>query len=219
MFADLGARVVKVEPPGGSPMRARPAAFLHLNTNKRSTVVDPEAPDATERVHALLAVADVVVQTLGQRRPADFGLSVDEVRGGFPGVVVASISGFGADGPYADYKWTDLVNQTVCWFVVPDGAVDRRRRSSSPGIAGLCAVGNIAALGALAGVLRARASGEGAHVDCAAYEALGTIPSRVCRYLGLGVRRPPPAARRSRRVPEGCSSRPASSRAATATWR
>ena len=112
-----------------------------------------------------------------------FGLSRDEVREQFPSLVVATISGFGTTGPYADYTWSDLVAQTAAWVTFPQGrSVDIPVRS--PRVAALCSVGHTAALGALSGVLRARASGTGAHVDCSAFEALGSIPARVCRYLG-----------------------------------
>ncbi|HEX5265798.1 MAG TPA: CoA transferase, partial [Acidimicrobiales bacterium] len=94
-----------------------------------------------------------------------------------------TISGFGARGPYAGYKWSDLVAQLAAWATLPQG------RSEDipvklPALVGLCTVGQTAAMGALAGVLRARASGAGAHVDCAAYEALGAVPSHVGRFLG-----------------------------------
>ncbi len=178
VFADLGADVVKVEPPEGDPLRANPAAFVHLNTNKRSVVVDG-SPAGAELLAKLLDGADVVIETKDSGDFAAFGTSVDEVRASCPGLVVTTISGFGATGPYASYRWTDLVNQAVSGALLPS-----RTPVKLPGMVGLCTVGHVAATGALAGVLRSRASGVGAHVDCAAYEALGSVPSRVSRFLG-----------------------------------
>ena len=107
----------------------------------------------------------------------------DELRAQFPTLVVATISGFGTTGPYRYYRWSDLVAQVASWTTFPQGR-SLEVPVKSPRFVALCSIGHTAALGALAGALRARASGAGAHVDCAAYEALGTIPARVCRYLG-----------------------------------
>jgi crotonobetainyl-CoA:carnitine CoA-transferase CaiB-like acyl-CoA transferase len=186
-FADLGADVVKVEAPAGDPLRHRPGAFLHLNTNKRSVVVDPDEPEDGARLARLLDRADLVVQSLGSGDLADHGIDIGELRERYPSLVVTTISGFGAEGPYASYRWSDLVAQVAAWSTLPQG------RSEAvpvklPGMVGLCMVGHAAGVGALAGVLRARASGAGAHVDCAAYEVLGSVPSRVGRFLGWQYR-------------------------------
>ena len=182
VFADLGADVVKVEPPDGDPQRRHPERFVHLNTNKRAV-----AAPADKRGHAqvmdLVASADVVIESQGDGDLEGFGISRDELRTQFPALVVTTISGFGTTGPYRSYRWSDLVAQVGSWTTFPQGrSLDVPVRS--PRIVALCSIGHTAALGALAGVLRARASGAGAHVDCAAYEALGSIPARVCRYLG-----------------------------------
>ena len=115
VFADLGALVVKVEAPEGDPLRRRHGAFLHFNTNKRSTVVDAASPDAGARLRLLLASADVVVQSIGEGDLETYGLSTASVRDEFPRIVVASVSGFGAEGPYAGYRWSDLVAETVAF--------------------------------------------------------------------------------------------------------
>jgi crotonobetainyl-CoA:carnitine CoA-transferase CaiB-like acyl-CoA transferase len=182
VFADLGADVVKVEPPSGDPQRQHPERFVLLNTNKRAVVLGDDERGRAQ-VMELLAAADVVIESQGDGDLAGFGLSRDEVREQFPSLVVATISGFGTTGPYRDYRWSDLVAQVASWTTFPQGrSLDVPVKA--PRMVALCSIGHTAALGALAGVLRARASGAGAHVDCAAYEALGAIPARVCRYLG-----------------------------------
>src|SRR3954467_8283385 len=182
VFADLGADVVKVEAPTGDPERLHPERFAHFNTNKRAELIATDEAGRA-RMLELLASVDVVVESQGEGDLAAFGLSRTEVREQFPTLVVTTISGFGTTGPYAEYTWSDLVAQTGAWVTFPQGrSVEIPVRS--PRVAALCSVGHTAALGALSGVLRARESGSGAHVDCAAIEALGTIPARVCRYLG-----------------------------------
>src|SRR5215468_4681551 len=122
-FADLGADVIKVEPPSGDPQRSRPGAFLHLNTNKRSVVVADD-PAGRDRLVRLLGRADLVVQSVGHGDLAAHGFDVAEVRRRCPGLVVTTISGFGADGPYAGYRWSDLVVQLAGWSTLPLGHAD-----------------------------------------------------------------------------------------------
>src|SRR5215207_1298675 len=182
VFADLGADVVKVETPDGDPERQHPERYQHLNTNKRAVRI---ADDHTGRAQLLdlVAAADVVIESKGAGDLARFGLARDDVRAQFPVLVVATISGFGTTGPYADYTWSDLAAQLAAWVTFPQGR-SLEVPVRTPRVAALCSVGHTAALGALAGTLRARASGAGAHLDVAAFEALGSIPARVCRYLG-----------------------------------
>ncbi len=195
VFADLGAEVIKVEPPVGDPLRSRAGAFAHLNTNKSSVVVDPAAHDKVS-LERLLGRADLVIESAGSGGVESFDLDYSELGEKYPALVLVSISGFGVHGPYASYRWSDLVAQTVALATLPQGGVDTAP-VKLPGIVGLCAVGHTAALGALAALLLARCTGTGAHVDCAAYEALGTTPARVARFLGweyLGRMPPPPPA-------------------------
>ena len=91
-----------------------------------------------------------------------------------------AITGFGLTGPYAGYAWSDLAAQAFSGAIV----MDRRGPLKLPMSLGETAVGHTAALGALAAVLRARATGEGCVVDCSAVEALASAPGRVSRHLG-----------------------------------
>jgi crotonobetainyl-CoA:carnitine CoA-transferase CaiB-like acyl-CoA transferase len=181
VLADLGADVIKLERPRGDTLRAHPGAFAATNVNKRGAVADPSDETGRERLSQLLARADVVVETTGGGCLDDWGTTPEEVRERHPAIVVASISGFGATGPYADYRWTDLVAQTFASLLVPTttGPVKLPANVQS------CAVGHTAAVGALGAVLRSRATGVGAFVDCAAYEALAGGPNGALRHLGF----------------------------------
>jgi len=192
LFADLGADVVKVEAPGGDELRHRESAahdadglcrggaFLHLNTNKRSMVVEASSTDGRRCMDTLLGSAQLVIEETGRGRLATWDLSWSAVHARWPALSVASISGFGATGPYAGYAWDDLVVQTMSDAVVrprDDGPV------RLPGHLGLHLVGNMAALGALAAVMSAGSTGTGCFVDCAALEALSTLPARATTLL------------------------------------
>jgi crotonobetainyl-CoA:carnitine CoA-transferase CaiB-like acyl-CoA transferase len=180
-FADLGAEVVKVEPPEGDRLRRRPGAFVHLNTNKRSVVLEP---GDTDGFAGLLRRAHIVIESIGWGDLGSRGVDVDIMRIEQPSLVVATISGFGTDGPYAGFRWTDLIGQAAGWATLPMAYAQEAKPVKLPGITALCITGQTAALGALAAALRATASGAGARIDCAMYEALGAVPSRASRWLG-----------------------------------
>ena len=186
VFADLGADVVKVEPPDGDPLRADAGMFAHLHTNKRSAVIEV-APAAVASLSELLDGVDLVIEAPGFRSLADWGIDRDDLLADRRALTVVAITGFGATGPYAGYAWSDLVAQAFSGAVV----LDRRGPLKLPMSLGETAVGHTAALGALAAVLRARATGVGALVDCSAVEALASAPFTDLALSRLGVPGPP----------------------------
>ena len=151
VFADLGADVVKVEPPDGDPLRADAGMFAHLHTNKRSAVIEV-APAAVASLAELLDGVDLVIEAPGYRSLADWGIDRDDLLGGRGALTVVAITGFGTTGPYAEYAWSDLVAQAFSGAIV----MDRRGPLKLPMSLGETGVGHTAALGALAAVLRAR---------------------------------------------------------------
>ncbi len=179
VFADLGAEVVKLEPPEGDPMRADWGAFANLNTNKSSLVLERSKVSSDELLH-VLDDADLIVEAPGRGALVDWGIDGRELLAARRQLCIASISGFGATGPYAGFAWSDLVVQAFTGALLADplGPV------KLPTAVGECAVGHTAAMGALAAVMRARATGTGAFVDCAATEALATNPTKMSLHLG-----------------------------------
>jgi crotonobetainyl-CoA:carnitine CoA-transferase CaiB-like acyl-CoA transferase len=192
LFADLGALVVKVEPPEGDVLRHRPSAardadglfrggaFVQLNTNKHGTVADATSAGCA-RVADLLEKAHLVIEETGRGRLQTWHMTWESVHDTWPRLSVVSISGFGATGPYASYAWADVVVQAMSAALVQPRSDDGPVRL--PGHLGLCLVGNMAALGALAAVLNAEASGDGCFVDCAALEVLASLPARASTLL------------------------------------
>ncbi|MHA7652552.1 CoA transferase [Mycobacterium sp. ML4] len=113
LLADLGADVLKVEPPGGSPARTTPPTlagasipFAVHNANKRSTVLDPRSEDDRRRLHELAAAADILVDS-GQA--ASYDTSGPDLAARHPHLVVLAISDFGAAGPRSCWRATDAV--------------------------------------------------------------------------------------------------------------
>ncbi|MGE0878470.1 MAG: CoA transferase [Acidimicrobiia bacterium] len=178
-YADLGADVVKIEPPGGDWLRAADAgAFAHVNTNKRSVVL-PYEPSSADELRRHVEGADLVIDLPGQGCLADFGLDHASIA---TNVVV--ITGFGATGPYANYAWSDLVAQTFASALLRDahGLV------KLPMAIHECTVGQTAAEASLAAILRRRATGEKAFVDISAVEVLASNPTHISLFLGWEYR-------------------------------
>jgi crotonobetainyl-CoA:carnitine CoA-transferase CaiB-like acyl-CoA transferase len=122
LLADLGAEVVKVEPPGqGDPARRRgpfpddvpdrekSGLFLYANTNKRGVTLDLERPAGRDLLERLLEGTDVLVENLGRQRIEALGLGFAKLAKVNPRLVMTSISAFGQDGPYRDRAASDLV--------------------------------------------------------------------------------------------------------------
>jgi len=203
LFADLGAVVVKVEPPEGAPLRHRavgraiggPRAIsgshLHLDTNKRSVIVDPASAEASGWLKALCTRADLVIESAGTGSLSRLGLSVEALRSEAPALVVVSLSGFGTTGPYADYAWSDIVAQAFAGVVMQHDGLPLKL----PAELGARIAAAAAAAGALAAVRLAERTGEGSHVDCAAYEVLASTPNRATGLLSFFYRggQPSPA--------------------------
>jgi crotonobetainyl-CoA:carnitine CoA-transferase CaiB-like acyl-CoA transferase len=203
LFADLGADVVKVEAPVGDELRHREStaigsdghfrggAFLHLNTNKRSTVIDAVNPDNSQLLGRLLDRSQLVIEAAGRGCLAAWGFQWEQIRERVPGLSVVSISGFGATGPYAGYLWDDLIVQAMSDALLRVRSDDGPVRL--PAHLALHFLGNMAALGGLAAVLAAESTGVGSFVDCAAVEALATLPPRSSTLLAHQYRGGAPA--------------------------
>src|SRR3989442_11968245 len=121
-LAGLGADVVKVEPPGGSPTRRsvpfyrdredreRSLFFWQYNRGKRSIVLDLRRPEDRDRFRALVATADVLLESTPRGELDGYGLSASSLMQQCPTLIVARMSPFGDHGPWADFKGSDLVH-------------------------------------------------------------------------------------------------------------
>ena len=114
-LGDLGADVIKVEPPEGDPTRhmapfagdqpdpERSIPFINANRSKRSVVMDLNVPEDRERVRALAERADILVEDFAPGYLASLGLGYDDLQQMNPGLVYVSITPFGQTGPHAGY--------------------------------------------------------------------------------------------------------------------
>ncbi len=120
LLADMGADVVKIEKPSGGDdtrrmgppfLEGESAAFLAMNRNKRSVVLDFKHADGVAAMRRMLADADVIVENYRAGVMGRLGLDYDSVRELNPGIIYCSISGFGRTGPYAERAGFDLIAQ------------------------------------------------------------------------------------------------------------
>jgi len=155
LLAEMGADVLKVEPPGGDPMRVFPQLFAILNANKRSVVVDLKTPAGAARVLALAAGADAVMEGFRPGVADRLGVGYEAVQAVNPSVVYCSISGFGASGPMAQVPGHDINYQALSGVLAPRG--QRPAAASIP--VGDLGAGMTAAMSVVAAVLRARGTG------------------------------------------------------------
>ena len=172
-LADLGADVIKIEQPGagddtrqwGPPFQGEEAAyFLSVNRNKRSLAVDLKSPEGLEVVRELARRADIVVENFRPGTAARLGLGYEELSKDNPGLVYASISGYGQTGPDALRPGYDAIAQARSGIMSVTGETDgppvRVGVSSADLVAGMWAT-----IGVLAALHEKQLTGQGQWVD------------------------------------------------------
>jgi crotonobetainyl-CoA:carnitine CoA-transferase CaiB-like acyl-CoA transferase len=170
LLAEIGADVVKVEPPGGDPMRSYPGLFLSLNANKQSVMLDLKADAGRRRALELAAEADAVIEGFRPGVAPRLGVGYDDVRAVNPSVVYCSISGLGQEGPLALASGHDLNYQAWAGSLAPQGGPPVVSPVPIADLAG----GMAAAFGICAAMIRRLQSGEGERIDVAMTDVLVT---------------------------------------------
>ena len=178
-LADLGADVIKIEPPGGDYGRqmtwpiveGNSLLSLHVNRAKRSVVLDLRQPEAVEVYVDLIRDADAVIEAMRPGALARRGLTFERMQEVNPKIVFCSISGYGATGPYRDMPSHGIAYDT--WAGTFGPAYDDEGFTYIPEHAsmGIHAGPLMGALGILAGILRARATGTGCQMEIAQSDA------------------------------------------------
>lgn len=171
LLADLGAEVIKVEPPGCDRMRPFVDRFVNFNGRKRSLVLDLKNNEHRAQLLELVVGAEVVVENYRPGVADRLGVGFDALRAVNPAIVVCSISGFGQTGPLAGGTGHDMNFQAYAGaMTVVDGQPPMRAGL----LVGDHGSGLAAAFAILAAVLCARKTGEGEHIDVSITDLLAT---------------------------------------------
>lgn len=140
MMAAAGARVIKIEPPGGEPLRKRGVVggaalpFAMLNASKESAVLDIKTPEGMAALQDLVRGADVLVENFAPGTTKRLGIDADAMQALNPRLIYASSTGYGVDGPYRTYPAMDLTVQAMSGIMSITGFPDRPPVKAGPAL-------------------------------------------------------------------------------------
>ena len=196
VLGDLGADVIKVEPPSGDPAR-RIGPFYKDNparenslfwqayaANKRGITLDLEQDAGRGLLRKLVGTADFLVESFRPGYLAERGLGYDQLREVNPRLIYVSITPFGQDGPYSGYEATDLTGVALSGFMYLTGDEDRAPlRVSAPQFWELG--GAAGAAGAMVALAHRATSGRGQHVDVSCQQAMARTLSHAPQFWDM----------------------------------
>lgn len=202
LFADLGAEVIKVETPEGDEARKRgpylddnpnpetSALFLYLNTNKMGVTLDVHSVTGREIFKKLIASADILVESQPAGAMAKLGLDYAALKQVNPSLIMASITPFGQDGPYRDYKayYLNTYHASGSGYVLPAASPNADREPiKGGGYVGECDAGVCVSVAIMAALYWRNAGGTGQYIDLSKQEALMALERvNIARYYELG---------------------------------
>ncbi len=203
LFADLGADVIKIEPPGGERTRKlgpflddiphpdRSLSFWHYNTSKRGITLDLQTADGSGIFRRLAATADVVLETFRPGFLASLALGYETLRPTNPSLILCSLTPFGQTGPWRDYLSSDLLHMAAggemasCGY---DEADVPNAPPISPGGGNAWHMGShYAYMAIMAALVYRQVAGTGQYIDVSIHEACAlTTESAIPNYIYRG---------------------------------
>ena len=190
-LADLGARVIKVEPPGGDPVRrTSPGIYASLNRGKESIALDLKTGADRETLAALAKGADVVLEGWRPGVAERLGADHATLSRGNGSLVYCSISGFGQDGPWRDRPGHDLNYLALAGYLGVQSIIEGRPWPP-PVLVSDLASGLYAAIMVLAALNGRQRSGEGTFIDLSMTEAAVSLLGPDIGQIGRGPQKPP----------------------------
>ncbi len=181
-LSEAGARVVKVERPGGEDMRGFPprfgetaAPFAVLNRGKQSIEIDLKAPDALERLNPLIAKADILIEQFRPGVMERLGFGYAALKRLNPRLIYCSISGYGQDGPRAGEAGHDINYQAIGGLLGQSLQRGAPPPLPPPLVADIAGGTMPAVLNILLALLERGRSGQGCHLDIAMADAMPTF--------------------------------------------
>ncbi len=203
LLGDLGADVIKIEPPGGEPCRhvgpflddvpdpERSLSFWHYNTSKRGITLNLETADGRALLQRLAATADVILETFRPGYLASLGLDHATLCQANPGLILCSLTPFGQTGPWRDFLSSDLLHMAAggemasCGY---DAADAPNAPPIAPGGGNAWHMGcHFAYISIMAALVYRTVSGQGQHIDVSIHEACAlTTEAAIANYVYRG---------------------------------
>lgn len=203
LLGDMGADVIKIEPPGGEPCRhvgpflddlphpERSLSFWYYNTSKRGITLNLETTDGVRLFRRLAESADIILETFRPGFLASRGLDYESLRALNPTLILCSLTPFGQTGPWRDYRTADLLHMAAGGEMASCG-YDEADVSNAPPIAP--GGGNAwhmgchyAYMGIMAALVYRTASGQGQSIDASIHEACAlTTEAAIASYVYRG---------------------------------
>jgi CoA:oxalate CoA-transferase len=190
LLADMGAEVIKVEPPGGEPMRDNPpwvengkdgphdrsrsGYFLGLNRNKYGMTLNLKHPKGLQIFKDMAKISDIVIENYTPGVMKKLGIDYKELKEVNPRIILVSISGFGQDGPYAKKMAFDIIAQAMSGLISLTGHPDSPPTKAGTSLGDVNA-GVHGAFAAMAALWHREKSGKGQHIDLSMQEAMISI--------------------------------------------
>lgn len=190
LLADMGADVIKIEPPGGDhartigpfvndePHRDRSLFFWFYNLNKRSLTLDLTRPRGAELFRRLAASADVVIESFAPGRLAELGLGWETLHKVNPALILLSVAPFGQTGPYRDFEADDTVLTALSGMLYVNG-YPGRAPVRPLGLQAYHSSAYFGAIGTMCALFARDKSGEGAWIDLSMQEATAAAVEHV----------------------------------------
>ncbi|HEV7801886.1 MAG TPA: CoA transferase [Burkholderiales bacterium] len=195
MLADFGAQVIKLEPPGhgdiargwGAPLPGGETAyFVSLHRHKRGIVIDLKKPEGKELFFRLVKESDVVLENYRVDALKRLGLDYEAARKRNPGIIYASVSGFGQDGPYRERAALDLILQAESGMISVTGEPGSSGTKAGVSIADMTA-GMYCAYAVMLALRVKDKTGEGQQVDISMMEGqLALLGTNIANYFANG---------------------------------
>ena len=197
MLGDMGADVIKIEPPYGDESRALgpriendSGMFVGINRNKRGVVLDLTKPEGRDLYFRLVRTADVVIDNLRPQAKAKLGISYEETAAHNPRIICISVSAFGQSGPYAGRPGIDPLAQALSGFMSVTGERGGQPLKAGPAIAdATCA--NLVAYAAMVGLWTREKQGIGQPIEVCLVDGLIHVqPAQVGQFFFTGYVQP-----------------------------
>ena len=194
MLADLGAEVIKIEPPGGDDTRTwgppfgggEAAYFLAVNRGKKSVVLNLKTEKGSAALARLIASSDVLVENFRPGTLARLGFAPEEVQGRHPRLIWCSVSAYGQYGPLSSKPGYDAVMQGEAGWMGLTGPPEGPPTKLGASLADICA-GMMASSGILAALFARERDGRGRRVDVALFDSVvATLCYQAQGYLLTG---------------------------------